>query len=135
MSLGEADVDLVLGGTRDLDAGDLLQLFLLLIHVVPDAAADRGADSGADHRAGARVATLIADDRADDGAGRGADCRRRAWLSGSDRRPSSRSSDKARERRTELRIRGSPEKNVEAFDGACDRFLSLRHSPRDTEPQ
>src|SRR5262249_23480918 len=73
--VGQADGDLVLGGAGHLDAGDLLELSLLLVHVVADGRADGRPGRRARYRAGAGVARLVADDRAAEGPGRRAAAR------------------------------------------------------------
>src|SRR5207244_1100734 len=57
--VGQADGDLVLRGAGHFDAGDLLQLFLLLVHLVADGGADGRSRGSADDRAGAVAAGLV----------------------------------------------------------------------------
>src|SRR5438128_5164115 len=51
--------DFVFGGARDLDTGNLLQLFLLLIHAMAHRCADRCAGRGSNRCSGARIAGLL----------------------------------------------------------------------------
>src|SRR6185369_11451114 len=61
--VAQPDVDLTLGRTVHVDAGDLAQFFFLLVHAMADRGADGRARRRADRRAGARAAGLIADHR------------------------------------------------------------------------
>src|SRR5439155_4056390 len=73
--VGQTNGNLVLRGTGHFDAGNLLQLLLLLVHAMADRRADRCACRGADDSSGAVVAGLVTDHGADHGAGRGSRAR------------------------------------------------------------